>query len=138
MYDERWLIAECFCYYKNVTDFADTKVHSDYSVYGSEFVNFISSVMTARLLRKFEETGLFSEMTYNEIMSQLSSAKKVNTNGNGEWEYVMTTRATEHTWVRLGLLPGSEETPRKRGRPRNEIDPNAPKRKRGRPRKHLS
>jgi hypothetical protein len=118
MYDERWLIEECFRYYKNVTDFDDTKVHSDYSVYGSEFVNFISSVMTARLLRKFEETSLFSEMTYYEIMSQLSSAKKVNTKGNGEWEYVRTTRATEYTLVRLGLLPGPEERPRKRGRPR--------------------
>jgi transposase len=118
MYDERWLIEECFRYYKNVTDFDDTKVHSDYSVYGSEFVNFISSVMTARLLRKFEETGLFSEMTYHEIMSRLSSAKKVNTRGNGEWEYVRTTRATEDTLVRLGLLPVPEERPRKRGRPR--------------------
>jgi hypothetical protein len=73
-------------------------------------------------------------MTYNDIMSQLSSAKKVNTNGNGEWEYVRATRATEDTLVRLGLLPRPEETPRKRGRPRKEIDPNAPKRKRGRPR----
>ena len=138
MYDERWLIEECFRYYKNVTDFDDTKVHSDYSVYGSEFVNFIASVMTARLLRKFEETGLFSEMTYYEIMSQLSSAKKVNTKGNGEWEYVRTTRATEDTLVRLGLLPGPEERPRKRGRPRKEIDPNAPKRSRGRPRENPS
>lgn len=138
MYDERWLIEESFRYYKNVTDFDDTKVHSDYSVYGSEFVNFISSVMTARLLRKFEETGLFSEMTYYEIMSQLSSAKKVNTKGNGEWDYVRTTSATEDTLVRLGLLPGPEERPRKRGRPRKEIDPNAPKRNRGRPRKNSS
>jgi hypothetical protein len=133
MYDERWLIEECFRYYKNVTHFDDTKVHSDYSVYGSEFVNFISSVMTARLLGKFEETGLFSEMTYNDIMSQLSSAKKVNTNGNGAWEYVRTTRATEDTLARLGLLPGPEETTGKRGRPRKEIDPNAQKKKRGRP-----
>ena len=92
MYDERWLIEECFRYYKNVTHFDDTKVHSDYSVYGSEFVNFISSVMTARLIKKFDETGLFSEMTYNDIMSQLSSAKKVNTNGNGEGPGRKSTR----------------------------------------------
>ncbi|HCO48454.1 MAG TPA: hypothetical protein DIT55_03100, partial [Spirochaetaceae bacterium] len=52
--DERWLIEECFRYYKNVTHFDDTKVHSDYSVYGSEFVNFISSVMTAFLRQESE------------------------------------------------------------------------------------
>jgi hypothetical protein len=139
MYDERWLIEECFRYYKHVTDFDDTRVHSDVSVYGSEFVNFISSVMTARVIRKFEETGLFSDLTYNEIMSRLASAKKVDTNGNGEWEYVRTTRATEDMLVRLGLLPIQEEPPKKKpGRPRKEVDSNLPKRKRGRPRKNPS
>jgi hypothetical protein len=90
-------------------------------VYGSEFVNFVSSVMTARLLMKFEEAGLFSEMTYNDIMSQFSSAQKVNINGNGEWEYVRTTKATEDTLARLGLLPRPEETPRKRGGPGRQL-----------------
>ncbi|MEA5106066.1 MAG: transposase [Sphaerochaeta associata] len=139
MYDERWLIEECFRYYKHVTDFDDTRVHSDVSVYGSEFINFISSVMTARLIRKFDETGLFSDMTYNDIMSRLASAKKVNTNGDGQWEYVRTTRATEETLLRLGLLPKMEEpAKKKRGRPKKVVDPNAPKRKRGRPRKNPS
>ncbi|MDY0289197.1 MAG: transposase [Sphaerochaeta sp.] len=139
MYDERWLIEECFRYYKHVTDFDDTRVHSDVSVYGSEFVNFISSVMTARLIRKFDETGLFSEMTYNDIMSELATAKKVNTYGDGQWEYVRTTRATDKTLERLGLLPKVEEpAKKKRGRPKKEVDPNAPKKKRGRPRKNPS
>lgn len=139
MYDERWLIEECFRYYKHVTDFDDTRVHSDVSVYGSEFINFISSVMTARLIRKFDETGLFSDMTYNDIMSRLASAKKVNTNGDGQWEYVRTTRATEETLQRLGLLPKMEEpAKKKRGRPKKEVDPNALRRKRGRPRKNPS
>jgi hypothetical protein len=96
-------------------------------------------VMTARVIRKFEETGLFSDLTYNEIMSRLASAKKVDTNGNGEWEYVRTTRATEDMLVRLGLLPIQEEPPKKKpGRPKKEVDPNLPKRKRGRPRKNPS
>jgi hypothetical protein len=139
MYDERWLIEECFRCYKHVTDFDDTRVHSDVSVYGSEFINFISSVMTSRLIRKFDETGLFAEMTYNDIMSQLATAKKVNSNGDGGWEYVRTTRATEQTLQRLGLLPKMEEpAKKKRGRPKKVVDPNAPKRKRGRPRKNPS
>ncbi len=79
-----WLIEECFRYYKNVTDLDDTRVHSDYSVYGCEFVNFISSVMTSRIIRKFEEIGLFCRMTYKGIMSKLAPAKKVDTQGNGQ------------------------------------------------------
>ena len=139
MYDERWLIEECFRYYKNVADFDDTRVHSDYSGYGSEFVNFISSVMTSRIIRKFEETGLFCEMTYKDIMSKLASAKKVDVFGNGEWEFVRTTKATEEVLERLGLVPKPEEPPkRKRGRPKKPVDPTIPKRKRGRPRKNPS
>jgi len=46
-------------------------------------------------------------MTYNDIMSQLATAKKVNTNGDGGWEYVRTTRATEQTLQRLG--PASQD-----------------------------
>jgi hypothetical protein len=119
MHGERWLIEECFRYYKNVADFDDTRVHSDYSGYGSEFVNFISSVMTSRIIRKFEETGLFREMTYKDIMSKLASAKKVDVFGNGEWEFVRTTKATEKVLGRLGLVPKPEDPPkRKRGRPR--------------------
>ncbi len=139
MYDERWLIEECFRYYKNVTDFDDTRVHSDYSVYGSEFVNFISSVMTTRIIRKFEEAGVFAKMSYKDIMTRLSSAKKVDTNGNGDWEFVRTTRGTEEILIKLGLLPKAEKPPKKKlGRPKKEVDPNAPKRKRGRPRKNPS
>jgi hypothetical protein len=139
MYDERWLIEECFRYYKNVTDFDDTRVHSDYSVYGSEFVNFISSVMTSRIIRKFEEIGLFSEMSYKDIMSKLASAKKVDTLGNGQWEFVRTTKGAEKILERLGLVPTPDDSPkRKRGRPKKPVDPTIPKRKPGRPRKNLS
>jgi len=139
MYDERWLIEQCFRYYKNVTDFDDTGVHSDQSVYGSEFVNFIASVMTARLIKCLDGAGLFSKLTYNEIMAMLSAAKKVDTNGDGGWELVQTTKATEETLVRLELLPKPEQPPRRKpGRPRKEVDPNVPKRKPGRPRKNPS
>jgi hypothetical protein len=139
MYDERWLIEECFRYYKNVTDFDDTRVHSDYAVYGSEFVNFISSVMTSRIIRKFEDTGLFAQMTYKDIMSRLASAKKVETLGDGTWEFVKTTKSTEKILERLGIIEKPEDPPkRKRGRPKKAVDVNAPKRKRGRPRKTTS
>jgi hypothetical protein len=102
-------------------------------------VNFISSVMTSRIIRKFEETGLFCEMTYKDIMSKLASAKKVDVFGNGEWKFVRTTKATEEVLERLGLVPKPEEPPkRKRGRPKKPVDPTIPKRKRGRPRKNPS
>jgi hypothetical protein len=78
-------------------------------------------------------------MSYKDIMSKLASAKKVDTLGNGQWEFVRTTKGTEKILERLGLVPTPDDSPkRKRGRPKKPIDPTIPKRKPGRPRKNLS
>lgn len=42
-------------FYKHALEFDDTRKHSDYSVYGSEFVDFISETLTYRLLNRFKE-----------------------------------------------------------------------------------
>jgi hypothetical protein len=47
----------------------------DFAVIGSEFVNFISTVATCRIIRKAEKTGgLLKQMSYGELMDDLSSA----------------------------------------------------------------
>ncbi|MBI9096201.1 MAG: hypothetical protein JEY71_15140 [Sphaerochaeta sp.] len=82
-------VLDCVCYLQFLSE------------YGSEFINFLSSVMTARVIKKFEEADLFSEITYNEIMCRLLSTKKVD------------------SLDRLGLLPRMKEpSKKKRGRPR--------------------
>jgi hypothetical protein len=138
LYDRRWLIEECFRYYKVATDFDDTRVHSDYSVIGSEFINFISSVMTMRLVREFDDTGLSRKMSYSEIMGELKSAKKARITDGGDWLFVRFTAHTEETLRILGILPRDvSPEPKKRGRPRKPVDPARPKRRPGRPRKNL-
>jgi transposase len=82
MYDLRWLIEECFRYYKHAIELDDTKVHSDYSVIGSEFINFFASVMTVRLVNKFDDCGLFKTMSYAGVMSELATAKKARLPGS--------------------------------------------------------
>jgi hypothetical protein len=137
LYDRRWLIEECFRYYKVATEFDDTKVHSDYSVIGSEFINFISSVMTMRLVREFDDTGLSRKMSYSEIMGELKSAKKARITDGGDWLFVRFTAHTEETLRILGILPRDvSPEPKKRGRPRKPVDPDRPKRRPGRPRKN--
>ena len=58
---ERWEIKTVMIYYKQSCEFDDTRVHDDYSVYKTEFRNFLSSLLTYRLLNRFEDTGLLKE-----------------------------------------------------------------------------
>ena len=72
---ERWEIETVMRYYKQSCEFDETMVHDDYSVYKTEFRNFLSSLLTYRLLNRFEDTGLLEEYTYGETMQRLRRAK---------------------------------------------------------------
>jgi hypothetical protein len=139
LYEKRWLIHECFRYYKQGLVLNETKVDSTYSLIGQGLFNFFASNMTVRLINKFDETGLLKKMSYEDIMRELASAKKARTSEDGKWLFVKMTKHTEQTLQKLELLPKPEAEPtKKKGRPYKIIDPNAPvipKRKRGRPKK---
>ncbi|MDR0948093.1 MAG: transposase [Lachnospiraceae bacterium] len=141
-YDDRWLLEVVFNRYKNDECLDHTNVQGDFSVIGSEFVNFISTVATCRILRKASKVGLFDQMSYGELMDDLSSAwRRVDT-------YEKPVRNDEH-WVHtlvyvfdeleaLGLCePLPKREPKKRGRPKKKVaEEPKPKRPRGRPRKN--
>jgi len=143
LYEERWLIEECFRYYKHALDLTNTRVHSNYSVIGQELINFFASNMTMRLVNKFDESGLTKDMSYRDIMSELASAKKARTHEEGEWQFVRMTKYTEIILQKLEIIPTPETeiSPiKKKGRPYKVVDPNAPvklKGKRGRPKKQI-
>ena len=44
------------------------------AVIGSEFINFLSTVATCRIIRKVQSAGLFEDISYGELMDDLSSA----------------------------------------------------------------
>ncbi|WP_373265921.1 hypothetical protein [Hungatella hathewayi] len=58
--------------YKSDECLEHTDVQNEFSVIGNEFINFISTVATCRIIRKARETGLFDHMTYGELMDDLS------------------------------------------------------------------
>ena len=70
-YADRWLIELVFRRYKSDLRFDDTKVQSDFSVRGAEFVNFISTLITCRIIRIAEKTGLLEQMTYGHLLDEL-------------------------------------------------------------------
>lgn len=63
IYNDRCEIEIVMRYYKNACQFDETRVHDEYSVIGSEFCDFLSTVLTFRLLKKFDKTELLKSYT---------------------------------------------------------------------------
>ena len=107
-------------FYKHALEFDDTREHSTYSVYGSEFVDFLSETLTYRLLNKFKDTKLLEELTYSKILKILKRAKKVEV--NNEWKLLKINPYEEKVLKKLNVLETTtEQQKRKRGRPRKII-----------------
>lgn len=141
-YDDRWLLELVFNRYKNDECLDKTNVQGDFSLIGSEFINFISTVITCRLIKKAREANLLNVMSYGDLMDDLNSAwRKVDapeepaTDDSG---WVHTNNCVFVELEALGLsnsLPKPE--PKKRGRKKKEPLECKPKRPRGRPKKNL-
>jgi len=141
-YADRWQLELVFDRYKNDECLDKTGVHGDYSVCGAEFVNFISTLITMRLLRKAADASLLDNSTFGDLMDDLSSAwRKVDDSetvrsDDGQW--VHTRNYVKDELEALGLsVPVPKPEPKKRGRKKKDkplVD--KPKRPRGRPRKN--
>ena len=139
-YDDRWLLELVFNRYKSDDCLDKTDVQGDFSVIGSEFVNFITTVMTCRIIRKATKAGLLDRMSYGDLMDDLASAWR-------RTDAPESPRSDDDGWVHtlqivfeeleaLGLSePAPKPEPKKRGRKRKEPEAAKPKRPRGRPRK---
>lgn len=142
-YEDRWLLELVFNRYKSDECLDHTDVQNDYSVIGSEFINFISTVATCRIIRKAQNAGLFAHMSYGELMDDLSSAWRRTdapeepATDDGYWVHTLQTVFEE--LEALGLSkPIPKPAPKKRGRkPKpKDLAEQKPKRPRGRPRKN--
>lgn len=142
-YEDRWLIELVFNRYKSDECLDHTDVQGDFSVIGSEFVNFLSTVMTCRIIRKAEKAGLLDDMSYAELMDDLSAAwRRADAPGepvSHDDYWVHTLEVYYDEMEKLGICkPLPKPEPKKRGRKPKPKDPELqkPKRPRGRPRKN--
>ena len=122
-YDERWKLELVFKAYKSDDCLDHTSVQGDFSVIGSEFVNFISSVITCRIITKATKAGLFNEMTYRDLIDDLNSAWRETSAPRdtlpvtGDRYWVHTIPKVSEILEKLELcLPAEKPEPKKRGR----------------------
>ena len=117
-YDKRWEIELVMRFYKSACGFDQTRVHSDYSVIGSEFCDFLSTVLTFRLIRVFDNASLLKSYPYKKLMAVLTRAKKIRLDGKN-WQLIRINPSHEKILQSLELLPKPPEPEKKkRGRPR--------------------
>lgn len=142
-YEKRWEIEVVMRFYKSACEFDETRVQDDYSVLGSEFCDFLSTLLTFRLIKAFDRANLLEERTYKKIMSILIRAKKARTEGSN-WELIRLNPSHKEILQALDLIPKPEEPVKKKpGRPKGsrnksstgtlEATAQEGKRKRGRP-----
>ena len=103
-YDCRWEIELVMRYYKQACEFDETRVHSDYSVIGSEFCCFLSTIITYRLLNMYDKTNLLKTLNYKKIMHILTRAKKVRIDGK-EWGLIKLSPSQMKVLQTLSLVP---------------------------------
>ena len=114
-YSCRWQIEIVMGHYKNALEFDETRVQDDYSVIGSEFIDFIATVITFRLLDQFDKKGLLEKMTCKKVMRILQRGKKIKI--KDEWELIKMNPGEIEVLQKTGVLPMPEVVKKKRGRP---------------------
>ncbi len=116
-YECRWMIELMFRMYKFLDWLDDTRVHSDYSVVASEFVNFLAVIMTGRLFRRFDQAGLLDDRTYGDIMEILRSAEKAK-DTDGRWSTIRVIEKNANVLEKLGLADNPIVVKNPVGRPK--------------------
>ncbi len=140
-YDERWVLELVFNRFKNDNCLDKPNVQGDFSVIGSEFINFIATTLTCRLLKKARDTGILNDLSYGDLMEDLGSAWRRTdapeeaASDDGYWVHTLNTVFEE--LEALGLSkPAPKLEPKKPGRPKKTPEDDKPKRPRGRPKKN--
>jgi len=85
-YAQRWMIENMFWLYKNIIDRDTVNVHNDYRMYATEFVNFLTVIITTRVKRLLIKTEVSKKYSYKMVFKYLSKYKKARTKKNGAWE----------------------------------------------------
>ena len=119
-YAERWEIEVVMRFYKSACQFDDTRVQDDYSVIGSEFCDFLATVLTFRLIKAFDGAHLLEKHTYKKVMATLKRAKKIRI-VNKDWQLIRTAPSAIEILQKLGLLAKPQAEMKKRGRKPKQV-----------------
>ncbi len=101
-YALRWQIELIFRMYKGILSLNTTRVHDNPSVIGTEFINFLSVIMTCRMKNRLNELGCFKNDSFGNILDRLSNIIKTSTDGK-EWKFCTLNAKEKDLLEKLGI-----------------------------------
>lgn len=116
-YEERWDLEVLFRFYKHILNMDETRVESEQSVIGTEFVNFLSVIMMSRLRKAFYSVEKLQKRSFRSNMKLLRKGMMIRSGPGKEWMLRRISDKEEKIFIELGLIPKPEKEKRKRGRP---------------------
>ena len=102
-YAQRWEIETMFYLFKNIIDRDTVNVHNDYRTYATEFINFLSVIITSRVKREIVKKGINKNYSYKQVFKYLSKYKKVRIKEGGNWIDVTMLKYIEEIVQELGV-----------------------------------
>lgn len=72
-YADRWKLEMVFRRNKSDECLDKIRGEGDFTLIGIEFLNFISTLITCRIVERMKKTELLKEMTYQELMEDLTA-----------------------------------------------------------------
>ncbi len=103
-YRLRWEIEIVFSMYKGILSLNTTREHDDWATVGSEFVNYLSVIITCRMKNRLAERGLFSKFTFRDVMDRLNDCVKVSVDEKpGSWKMCSLSKKDRSLIEALGL-----------------------------------
>ncbi len=121
----RWEIELIFKQFKSDICNNKTSVQNDFSVLGSEFINFISTLVSCRIRRGVQDAGLLKNMLYGDLIEDLNGAWRLTESQN-------EVKSNDNYWIHTMLTPFAElkalwlseptpkPEPKRKGRPKKE------------------
>lgn len=114
-YAKRWEIEIMFSVYKGIVDLDTINVHSDYSIYTTEFINYLSVIIALRAKKILKTTPLSKKSkssavkmisdvySYKQVMRYLSKYKMVNVGDSNKWVPCQTVKYVNELAKSLGI-----------------------------------
>ncbi len=128
LYSKRWELELVFRTYKTSIELETTRNHDDYTVIGAEFINFISTLISTRIINKCMDVQLLQDETFQQLIEELNDVWRktdypYNNPKRSDKAWDRSTKAGLDYLEKLGIIePIFTPSKRKPGRPKKIKD----------------
>lgn len=102
-YAKRWEIEIMFNLYKNIVELNTTRVHGDYRVYATEFINFLSVLISSKVKWLLSNTGVAAKYSYKQVFHYLGKSKMARCGTERSWTPTKTVKYISDLMKILGV-----------------------------------